>query len=100
MKYMMIFVCLPTMMKGSPLTDIPSRRNGIIHRIRLYKGDIIKDKRRIYIHYYYSIEKGADGEQAFDKRITELFSELQEGKFVEEHKKGSESELHRCLHRS
>lgn len=54
---------------------------------RPYKGDIIKDKRRIYIHYYYSIEKGADDEQAFDKRITELFSELQEGKFVEEHKK-------------
>ncbi len=54
---------------------------------RPYKGDIIKDKRRIYIHYYYSIEKGADDEQAFDKRITELCSELQEGKLVEEHKK-------------
>ena len=24
---------------------------------RPYKGDVIKDKRRIYIHYYYSIEK-------------------------------------------
>ncbi len=54
---------------------------------RPYKGDVIKDKRRIYIHYYYSIEKGADDEQAFDKRITELCSELQEGKLVEEHKK-------------
>ena len=52
-----------------------------------YKGDVIKDKRRIYIHYYYSIEKGADDEQAFDKRITELCSELLEGKLVEEHKK-------------
>ena len=54
---------------------------------RPYKGDVIKDKRRIYIHYYYSIEKGADDEQAFDKRITELGSELQQGKLVEEHKK-------------
>lgn len=54
---------------------------------RPYKGDIIKDKRRIYIHYYYSIEKGADDEQVFDKRIAELCSELQEGKLVEEHKK-------------
>ena len=54
---------------------------------RPYKGDIIKDKRRIYIHYYYSIEKGADDEQAFDKRIAKLCSELQEGKLVEEHKK-------------
>lgn len=33
---------------------------------RPYKGDVIKDKRRIYIHYYYSIEKGADDEQDFD----------------------------------
>ena len=54
---------------------------------RPYKGDAIKDKRRMYIHYYYSIEKGADDEQAFDKRITELCSELQSGKLVEEHKK-------------
>ena len=54
---------------------------------RPYKGDIVKDKRRIYIHYYYSIEKGADDEQAFDKRIAKLCAELQEGKLVEEHKK-------------
>ncbi len=43
---------------------------------RPYKGDVIKDKRRIYIHYYYSIEKGADDEQAFDKRISGLHKEL------------------------
>lgn len=54
---------------------------------RPYKGDVIKEKRRIYIHYYYSIEKGADDEQSFDKRITELCSELLEGKQIEEHKK-------------
>ncbi len=54
---------------------------------RPYKGDVIKDKRRIYIHYYYSIEKGADDEQAFDKRISSLYNELLEGKPVEEHKK-------------
>ena len=54
---------------------------------RPYKGDVIKDKRRIYIHYYYNIEKGSDDEQTFDKRISELCSELLEGKLVEEHKK-------------
>ena len=54
---------------------------------RPYKGDVIKDKRRMYIHYFYSIEKGAEDEQAFDKRITELCTELQEGKLIEEHKK-------------
>lgn len=33
-----------------------------------YKGDVIRDKRRIYIQYYYSIDKGADDEQAFDDK--------------------------------
>ena len=45
-------------------------------RERPYKGDVIKGKRRIYIHYYYSIDKGAEDEQAFDKRIAEFCSEL------------------------
>lgn len=54
---------------------------------RPYKGDVIKDKRRMYIHYYYSIEKGADDEQAFDKRIANLHKELLEDKLVESHKK-------------
>lgn len=57
---------------------------------RPYKGDVIKDKRRIYIHYYYSIEKGADDEQAFDKRIASLHKELLENKLVESHKKAYE----------
>ena len=57
---------------------------------RPYKGDVIKEKRRIYIHYYYSIDKGADDEQAFDKRIAELHSELLENKLVESHKKAYE----------
>lgn len=54
---------------------------------RPYKGDIIKDKRRIYIHYYYSIEKGADDESAFDRRIAALYKELVTGKRVEGHEK-------------
>ena len=54
---------------------------------RPYKGDTIRDKRRIYIHYYYSIEKGADDEQALDKRIVTLRKELQAGNLVEGHRK-------------
>ena len=54
---------------------------------RPYKGDVIKGKRRIYIHYYYSIDKGADEETAFDKRIATLYKELKEGKRVESHEK-------------
>ena len=59
-------------------------------QMRPYKGDVIKDKRRIYIHYYYSIEKGADDEQAFDKRIAGLHKELLDNKLVESHKKAYE----------
>ena len=54
---------------------------------RPYKGDVITDKRRIYIHFYYSIEKGADDEAAFDKRIASLYKELLENKTVESHQK-------------
>ena len=57
---------------------------------RPYKGDVIKDKRRIYIHYFYSIEKGAEDEQAFDKHIAGLCRELLEDKPVESHKKAYE----------
>ena len=57
---------------------------------RPYKGDVIKDKRRIYIHYFYSIEKGAEDEQAFDKHIAGLCRELIEDKPVESHRKAYE----------
>ena len=57
---------------------------------RPYKGDVIKEKRRMYIHYYYSIEKGADDEMAFDKRIAEMYSELKTGELVEGHRKSYE----------
>ena len=39
---------------------------------RPYKGDTIKDKRRMYIHYYYSIDKGAEDEALFDQKIVSL----------------------------
>ena len=54
---------------------------------RPYKGDVIKGKRRMYIHYYYSIDKGADDEQAFDQKIASLHKELVDGNLVESHKK-------------
>jgi len=54
---------------------------------RPYIGDTLEEKRRIYIHYFYSIERGADEEQAFDKRIATLCNELLKNKEVEEHRK-------------
>ena len=41
----------------------------------------------IYIHYFYSIEKDAEDEQAFDKRIAGLCRDLLEDKPVESHRK-------------
>lgn len=54
---------------------------------RPYKGDTIREKRRIYIHYYYSIEKGAEDESAFDKRIACLYRELVQDQREEPHQK-------------
>jgi len=57
---------------------------------RSYKDDVFKSKRRMYIHYYYSIDKGADDEQAFDQKIASLYKELVDGNLVESHKKAYE----------
>ncbi|MGN0356508.1 MAG: IS1634 family transposase [Blautia sp.] len=57
---------------------------------RPYKGDTLKEKRRIYIHYYYSIDKGAEDESAFDRRIAGLYKELSSGGEVEGHQKAYE----------
>lgn len=57
---------------------------------RQYKGDVIKGTRRIYVHYYYSIDKGADDEQAFDKRIAGYYKELRDNQLVESHKSAYE----------
>ena len=54
---------------------------------RPYKRDTLKEKRRIYIHYYYSIDKGAEDESAFDKRIACLYRELVQDQREEPHQK-------------
>lgn len=43
---------------------------------RPYKGDTLQKKRRIYVHLYYSIDRGADAETAFDQKIAALYKEL------------------------
>jgi len=52
---------------------------------RPYKGDTVNKKKRIYLHYYYNIEKAADEEKAFDKRLIERRDELLQGKPVKAH---------------
>ena len=43
---------------------------------RPYKGDVLKEKRRIYVHLYYNIGKAADDERDMDKLLATLQEEL------------------------
>ncbi len=52
---------------------------------RPYKGDTITEPRRIYLHYYYNIDKAAEDEKAFDRKLMALRRELETEKRVPEH---------------
>jgi len=52
---------------------------------RPYKKETLKESRRIYVHYYYNIEKAAEEEKAFDRNLMDLRRELESGKRVPEH---------------
>jgi len=52
---------------------------------RPYKKETLKEFRRIYVHYYYNIEKAAEEEKAFDRNLMNLRRELESGKRVPEH---------------
>ena len=54
---------------------------------RPYKGDTLSEARRIYIHFYYNIDKAAEDEKAFDRKLIALRHELESGKRVPEHEK-------------
>lgn len=53
---------------------------------RPYKGDTVEDKRRIYIHLYYNIDKAAEDQKNFDRKLMELKHELLEDRRIPEHK--------------
>jgi len=52
---------------------------------RVYKKDSINKKKRIYIHYYYNIEKAAEDEKVFDKKLIEYRDELIADKPIKTH---------------
>lgn len=52
---------------------------------RPYKGDTLTEPRRIYIHYYYNIDKAAEDEKSFDRKLIGLRKELESGRRVPEH---------------
>ncbi|HSV30625.1 MAG TPA: IS1634 family transposase [Atribacteraceae bacterium] len=52
---------------------------------RPYKGDAISESRRVYLHYYYNIDKAAEKEKAFDRQLMELRHELESERRIPEH---------------
>jgi len=52
---------------------------------RPYKGDIIQESRRIYLHLYFNIDKAAEDEKNFDRNLITLRHELESGKRIPEH---------------
>lgn len=52
---------------------------------RPYKGDTLSGTRRLYIHYYYNIDKAAEDEKAFDRNLITLRQELESEKRLPEH---------------
>ena len=52
---------------------------------RPYKGDVLEEKRRIYIHLYFNAEKAAADRTLLEDKITALRHELLDGKRVPEH---------------
>ena len=52
---------------------------------RVYKKDSIKKSKRVYLHYYYNIEKAAEQKKAFDKKLIEYKKEVLSNKMVKKH---------------
>ncbi len=50
-----------------------------------YKKDMIKKSKRVYLHYYYNIEKAAEDKKVFDNKLIEYRSELISKKPLKEH---------------
>lgn len=52
---------------------------------RPYKGDILEEKRRVYIHLYYNIDRSTEDQKNFDRKLMTLKNELISGKHNPEH---------------
>jgi transposase len=52
---------------------------------RPYKGDKIEEKRRVYVHLYFNIDRAAEDQKNFDSRLMKLKQELLSKKYNPEH---------------
>jgi transposase len=51
------------------------------------KGEVLREKKRIYIHYYFNIDRAAEEEKAFDRNLLALRRELESGERVQGHER-------------
>ena len=56
-------------------------------QMRPYKGDVLTEKRRVYIHLYYNIDRAAEDQKNFDRKLMGLKNEILSEKRVPEHEK-------------
>lgn len=54
---------------------------------RPYKKEIQSRSKRIYIHYYYTLDKSVEDEKSFDRKLMSLHQELVSGNRIPEHEK-------------
>ena len=54
---------------------------------RPYKGDVINDERRMYLHVYYNPDKAVDDGRTLSKKLIKLRDELLSGNRVAEHQR-------------
>ena len=54
---------------------------------RPYKGDVIREERRMYLHLYFNPDKFADDGKALNRKLDGLKEELLSGKRIPEHEK-------------
>lgn len=54
---------------------------------RPYKGDVVNDERRMYLHLYYNPDKAVDDARVLNRKLIALRDELLSGKRVAEHQR-------------
>ncbi len=67
------------------LYSITRTINWKYEQARAYKGDVLKENRRVYLHLYYDIDRAAEDKKNFDRRLMGLKNELLSEKRLPQH---------------
>jgi transposase len=54
-------------------------------QVRPYKGDVLNEKRRVYLHLYYDIDRAAEDKKNFDRKLMSLRNEILTGNRISQH---------------